>query len=97
MDESISVREACRRRLTLDGTDAQALEHALTITERERDEARSKCKTLRSSLRNVMRKAYRQSEFMRNGAGEVEPGERLAMVARTAKAMLREADGKDNS
>lgn len=33
----ISAREAARRRLRLDGADAQALEHALTITERERD------------------------------------------------------------
>jgi hypothetical protein len=36
---SMTVREACRARTPLDGTDAQALEHALTLTERERDEA----------------------------------------------------------
>jgi len=35
----LTVREACRRRMPLDGTDAQALEHALTITEQERDKA----------------------------------------------------------
>lgn len=35
-----TVREACRRNHALDGADAQALEHALTITEAERDEAR---------------------------------------------------------
>lgn len=34
-----TVREACRKRTALDGVDAQALEHALTITERERDDA----------------------------------------------------------
>jgi hypothetical protein len=39
VNETLKVREACRRRMPLDGTDAQALEHALTITERERDEA----------------------------------------------------------
>ena len=33
----LTVREACRCRHPLDGADAQALEHALTITERERD------------------------------------------------------------
>ncbi len=38
-DPRLTVREACRRRMFLDGADAQALEHALTITERERDEA----------------------------------------------------------
>jgi hypothetical protein len=34
-----TVREAARQRMDLDGVDAQALEHALTITERERDAA----------------------------------------------------------
>lgn len=33
-----TVRAACRRRQPLDGTDAEGLEHALTITERERDQ-----------------------------------------------------------
>lgn len=36
-----TVRGAARARETLGGADAQALEHALTITERERDEARA--------------------------------------------------------
>ena len=36
----IEVREACRRRLPLDGADAQALEHAITIAEEERDALR---------------------------------------------------------
>lgn len=35
----VTVREAARQRRPLDGSDAKALEHALTITERERDEA----------------------------------------------------------
>lgn len=35
--ERLTVREACRRRMPLDGADAQALEHALSLTERERD------------------------------------------------------------
>ena len=43
----ITVREACRRRMPLDGADAQALEHALTITERERDAALADLTTLR--------------------------------------------------
>lgn len=38
--ERLTVREACRRRMTLDGANAQALEGALAMTERERDEAR---------------------------------------------------------
>ena len=40
MTKPLTVREACRRAQPLDGADAQALEHALTTTERERDEAR---------------------------------------------------------
>ena len=35
-----TVRQHARERGALDGADAQALEHALAITERERDEAR---------------------------------------------------------
>lgn len=37
--DRLTVREACRRRMTLDGANAQALEGALAMTERERDEA----------------------------------------------------------
>ena len=40
------IRDACRRRLALDGPDAQALEYALTITERERDEVRGEVAAL---------------------------------------------------
>lgn len=36
----LTVREACKRRTPLDGADAEALEHALAMTETERDEAR---------------------------------------------------------
>ena len=36
-----TVRAACKRRMPLDGADAQALEYALTMTERERDAARA--------------------------------------------------------
>jgi hypothetical protein len=43
---ALTVREACRRRHPLDGADAEALEHALTITERERDEARTEVQRL---------------------------------------------------
>jgi len=42
----MEVREACRQRYPLDGSDAQALEHALTITERERDAALEALETL---------------------------------------------------
>jgi len=42
--ENLSVREACRKRVPLDGVDAEALEHAITITERERDEALDRAK-----------------------------------------------------
>ena len=33
--KNLTIREACRRRMALDGTDAQALEHALTQVEEE--------------------------------------------------------------
>jgi hypothetical protein len=50
LQHRITVRKACRRRMPLDGTDAQALEHALTITERERDEALAEVERLRVVL-----------------------------------------------
>lgn len=42
-EAGLTVREACKRGVPLDGSDAQALEHALTMTERERDEVRAQC------------------------------------------------------
>ena len=41
--------------MPLDGADAQALEHALTITERERDAARQERDALRVELDRFMR------------------------------------------
>lgn len=49
----ISVREACRRRRPLDGADAQALEHVLAITERERDEALKRLREIEGGEREV--------------------------------------------
>ena len=42
----LTVREACRRGRPLDGADARALEGALTLTERERDQARADARIL---------------------------------------------------
>jgi len=46
-----TVRAAARRRQALDGADAQALESALQLTERERDEARSRIAELELLVR----------------------------------------------
>jgi len=46
MSATKSARQHARERGALDGADAQALEHALTITERERDEARQQVERL---------------------------------------------------
>lgn len=46
----VNLRDACRAREPLDGADAQALEHALSITEKERDEARSEATKLEAAL-----------------------------------------------
>lgn len=53
MDNRPRVRDACKRRMPLDGSDAQALEHALTMTERERDEARAEVKRLREECNRM--------------------------------------------
>lgn len=46
----LTVREACRRRTPIDGSDAQAMEGALSLTERERDDARAEVKRLKFAL-----------------------------------------------
>jgi len=43
----MGVREAARRRVPLEGADVQALENAITVTERERDKLQSELETLR--------------------------------------------------
>jgi len=48
--EQMRVRAACRRRMPIDGPTAQALEHAITITERERDKAYTEIAELRHLL-----------------------------------------------
>ena len=48
--DKLTVREAARRRIPLDGANAQALEGALSMTERERDEARAEVERLRALL-----------------------------------------------
>lgn len=49
--ERLTVREACRQRHPLDGADAQALEHALTMTEKERDDAQKEAELQRGFAR----------------------------------------------
>lgn len=46
----IELREACRRRTPISGTDAQALEHAITITEQERDALQAERGTINELL-----------------------------------------------
>lgn len=46
-----SARQHARDRGALGGADAQALEGALQITERERDESHAECERLREALR----------------------------------------------
>jgi len=48
--DKLTVREAARRRIPLDGANAQALEGALSMTERERDEARAEVERLRAEI-----------------------------------------------
>lgn len=48
--EPLPVREAARRRRWLDGADAQALEGALAMTERERDVVRAEVERLQEQV-----------------------------------------------
>lgn len=70
--ERLTVREACRRRMPLDGADAQALEHALTITEGERDDAISKRDGLLITMRMAIAQGVAESEKLRAQLEEYE-------------------------
>jgi hypothetical protein len=50
----ISVREACRRRIPLDGVDAECLEHALTQTEQELSALRRELNQVKSEADDTM-------------------------------------------
>jgi hypothetical protein len=69
-----SAREAARRRMPLDGTDAQALEGAIAITERERDEAREAI----NAVRGVNVDAIVERDEAQAKARAFEAGWRLA-------------------
>ena len=55
-----TVREHARNRGTLDGADAQALEHALTVTEIERDTARDQYVFMVQSAADQKLEGYRE-------------------------------------
>ncbi len=63
LNERPRVRDACRRRMPLDGADAQALEHALAITERERDAAHAE--GVREGLEKAAQLGTRLARFLR--------------------------------
>lgn len=65
MTAAKSVRQHARERGALDGADAQALEHALTVTERERDawERRARVAVLAMNARPHTRECVRQSAY----------------------------------
>lgn len=51
----MTVRMACRARTPLDGADAQALEHALVLTEQERDGARQEMRGAMARIESLIR------------------------------------------
>lgn len=88
----ISAREAARRRMPLDGADAQALEGALTLTERERDEARAEVERLRDMVESLeadfaRRQAAHRCATWDDGQGKCECNN----LARTVAERQREA------
>ena len=90
-----TVRTACRRRCSLDGADAQALENALTITERERDAAlrlsereRGDAQQLRGKVRRQRRELRRLNGLLREYAGVLRNrSSALESAARTRNDM----------
>jgi hypothetical protein len=83
-DTKITVREACRRAMPLDGADAQALEGALSLTERERDKAlreRDELLVERACVDESVASMRKGEEMVRAKAAEVaERGGAEALV-----------------
>jgi hypothetical protein len=90
-EPSLPAREAARQRRALGGPDAQALEGALTITERERDEARAalaEASGLVASLRT------RELEATSHARGESR-WETLVQAARIVRSADSQVDAAE--
>lgn len=87
----VEVREGCRRRMPLDGADAQALEHALTITERERDTALSDAAKARSELSKEHTTIKHAKSFLRGTLGFIDGVTLATMAQEVAKVYHQQA------
>ena len=77
-----SARQHARERGALDGADAQALEHALTVTERERDEARANYQFMVERAADEKLDGYRElASRLAAAENERDAWERRARVA----------------
>jgi hypothetical protein len=93
----VPVREAARRRMAIDGADAQALEGALAMTERERDAARRESE----SAKGLQAEAERVARVWQVRADKAESAAfRATVEAREATYALRRiragTDGLDD-
>ena len=84
------VREHARNRGKLDGADAQALEHALTITEIERDTARDQYAFMMQSAADEKLEADRE---IAERIAEL-PKRLAAFAARAELAIMRDEGSK---
>ena len=64
----LTVRAACRKRVPLGGPDAQCLEHALTMTEKERDELARKLEGAKAEAERLAAYARETYEFCASAA-----------------------------
>jgi len=76
----LTVRKACRQRVPLDGADAQALEHALTMTEGERDSIRAVVDAVDGVLQEARVHHASRAEAVRG----------IVLKARQARSLLAE-------
>jgi chromosome segregation ATPase len=88
--DGVPIREACRRRMPLDGSDAQCLEHAITITERERDDQANK---LADAERENGKLKEDNAEVHRHVAVMCDAAAKLRQRAEDAEAGLVERKG----
>jgi hypothetical protein len=89
-EKKITVREACRRQMPLDGADSQCLEHALTITERERDAAIARAEKAEAEIR-----AFQELKRKYEGDEIVAEQERDSLRALLRDVLAWKVDGSD--
>ena len=94
-EKRVNIRDACKQRLGLDGPDSEMLEYALTMTERERDDALEKIAGLHVRQEMLLERAERAEARVRELEALFHPLSRDCKNCNWYRSILAEAAGCD--